>query len=229
MFRAAPGIAAGLASAGCSGPLSTLQPEGPSAQAIATLWWIMLAGGTAIFLAVSLVLWLAVARPSALRATGARATILWGGIVVPSIVLMMLVAAAFALGERLLAKPGEPPPLRIEVAARQWAWEFRYPGDRAARTLDRLVMPAGRAVDFAVTSEDVIHSFWIPRLGGKIDAIPGHENLVRLRADRPGIYGGVCAEFCGDGHAVMRFTVEAVTAEEFDAWLAGREESETGS
>lgn len=205
--------------AGCSGPLSTLQPEGPSARGAATLWWIMLAGSAAIFLVVGAVLLLAVLRPGRLRAFGAHRTILWGGLVIPSIILTALVTAALALGERLLATPREDMPLRIEATARQWAWEFRYPD--GSISAGRLHMPAGQDVDFAVVSADVIHSFWIPRLGGKIDAIPGHENVVRLRADRPGVYGGVCAEFCGTGHAAMAFTVEAHEAADFDAAIAG--------
>lgn len=179
----------------------------------------MLYGGAAIFLAVSAMLALAFVRPAPLRAAGPRRIVLWGGLVFPVLILTALLVAAFALGERLLAVPREPAPLRIEVVARQWTWEFRYPGGLTAT--GRLHMPAGRDVDFAVVSDDVIHSFWIPRLGGKIDAIPGHENVVRLRADRPGVYGGVCAEFCGDSHAVMTFTVEAHEEQDYDALLAG--------
>jgi cytochrome c oxidase subunit 2 len=178
----------------------------------------MLAGSALILVAVFAVAALALVRPAAMRAFGVRRTLLWGGLVIPAIILTALVAAAFALGERLLAHPREPAPLRIEAMARQWVWQFRYPG--GAVTEGRVHMPAGRDVDFAVTSADVIHSFWIPRLGGKIDAIPGHENVVRLHADRPGVYGGVCAEFCGIGHSAMPFTVEAHDEAGFAAALA---------
>jgi cytochrome c oxidase subunit 2 len=195
--------------------LSALEPEGPAARGAATLWWVMFWGSAAIFLWVSAALLLAVARPAGLRALGPQRTLAWGGVVIPLAVLTALVVSAFALGERLLAHPREPAPLRIEAVARQWAWEFRYPGGRT--TTDALHLPMGRDVDFAVVSADVIHSFWIPRLGGKIDAIPGHENVVRLRADRAGAYGGICAEFCGAGHAAMRFSVEAHEREAFEA------------
>jgi cytochrome c oxidase subunit 2 len=213
-------LAATLMLAGCAGPLSTLDPEGPSARGAATLWWIMLTGGAAIFAAVSIVLALAWWKPRPLRDLGPGRVILWGGVVVPALILSALVGAALALGERLLATPQEPTPLRIEASASRWMWEFRYPDTSEAVTEDRLHIPAGRDIDFVVTSEDVIHSFWIPRLGGKIDAVPGHENVVRLRADRPGAYGGVCAEYCGEGHMTMRFTVEAHAPEEFEALLA---------
>ena len=199
----------------CAGPLSALDPAGPSARGAATLWWVMLYGAAAIFVTVAAVLALALLRPAPLRAAGAGPVIVWGGLVVPLAILTALVAAALALGDRLLATPREPAPLRIEAVARQWTWEFRYPGGQTSDSV--LHVPAGEDVDFAVVSEDVIHAFWIPRLGGKIDAVPGHTNVVRLRADRPGIYGGVCAEYCGEDHAAMRFTVEAHARETFDA------------
>lgn len=205
---------------GCAGPLSTLAPEGPSARGAATLWWIMLAGSAAIFLLVSAMLVLAYARPGLLRAAGPKSIMVWGGLVFPGVILTALVAAAFALGERLLATPRDPAPMRIEVVADRWTWTFRYPVADGIETRDRLYIPAGQDVDFVVTSNDVIHSFWIPRLGGKIDAIPGRENVVRLRADRPGVYGGVCAEYCGEGHAVMRFTVEAYEEAVYEERLA---------
>lgn len=208
-------VACTLFLAGCSGPLSALEPEGPSARGAATLWWVMFYGSAAIFVAVSAVLAMALFRPAPLRRLGPEGMIRWGGIFFPLSNLVLLVIAAFVLGERLLATPRDPAPLRIEAVARQWQWKFRYPDGETS--FDRLHMPAGRDVDFAVTSEDVIHSFWIPRLGGKIDAIPGHENVVRLRADRPGTFGGVCAEFCGPGHTVMTFTVEAHEEEDFVA------------
>lgn len=207
-----------VALSACTGPLSALAPEGPAARGAAALWWIMLAGAAVIFVAVFAMLAFALLRPGAMRAFGPARTILWGGLVVPSVILTALVAAALALGERLLAHPRDPAPLRVEAVARQWAWEFRYPGGGV--TFGRLHLPVGRDVDFAVASLDVIHSFWIPRLGGKIDAIPGHENVVRLRADRPGVYGGVCAEFCGTGHAAMAFTVEAHDEAGYRAALA---------
>jgi len=219
-LRAAAALGGAALLAACGGPLSALAPEGPSARGAATLWWIMLAGSAVIFLWVSAALGLALLRPAPLRAAGPQRVLLWGGLIVPAVILTALVAAAFALGERLLALPREPAPLRIEALARQWTWTFRYPDAGDLETADRLHIPAGREVDFAVASADVIHSFWIPRLGGKIDAIPGHENVLRLRADRPGIYGGVCAEYCGDGHARMSFTVEAHPPEAYAARLA---------
>ncbi|WP_250157130.1 cytochrome c oxidase subunit II [Tianweitania aestuarii] len=200
--------------AGCGGDLSALDPAGPNAHNVATLWWIMLWGSTAIFLFVSLILCLALTQRGQ-RLLSPRWLLIGGGLAFPSVVLVALVAVSLALGERLLVYANEAP-LRIEAVARQWQWEFRYGDDTNIATLDKLHIPAGRPVDFAVTSDDVIHSFWIPRLGGKMDAIPGHTNTIRLMADKPGTYGGVCAEFCGEGHAIMRFSVQAHEPNEFN-------------
>ncbi len=87
-------------------------------------------------------------------------------------------------------------------------------------TKNVLHLPAGTPVDIEVTSVDVIHAFWVPRLAGKIDAVPGHVNRLRIQADQPGRYEALCNEFCGVGHAGMRFTVIAHRPEEFSAALA---------
>lgn len=196
--------------ASCGGDLSALDPAGPDARAIALLWWGMLGGAAAIFLAVVLLLFLSFVRPGIGRSVPPRAWLLYGGIVAPSVLLTVLLAVAFAQGERLLARVLTPEAMRIEVRASMWAWDFSYPDvPGAGMTRDVLHMPVDRPVELAVTGTDVIHSFWIPRIGGKIDAIPGHVNVFRVRVDRPGTYHGVCAEFCGPGHAGMRFTVQA--------------------
>src|SRR5690606_9035159 len=106
--------------AGCAGPLSVLEPEGPAARGAATLWWWMLAGSAILFAAVIALLALALVRPGALRGFGVARTLLWGGLLVPAAVLTALIVAAFALGEGMLARPLDPPALRIEAEARQW-------------------------------------------------------------------------------------------------------------
>ena len=106
--------------------------------------------------------------------------------------------AAAAAGARADADRG---------GGRQWAWTFRYPEQGGAETTAVLHLPAGTPVDIVVTSDDVIHAFWVPRLAGKIDAMPGHVNLLRIQADTPGRYEGLCNEFCGLDHAEMRFDV----------------------
>lgn len=169
----------------------------------------MLWGAIAIFCALTACLTLAATRARAIKRVPARAWMLYGGVVIPGIFLSLLLIVALAKGEALLHR-ADAAASRIHVQARMWSWEFSYPDSPGkAPTIDVLHMPAGRPVDLVVTSADVIHSFWIPRLGGKIDAIPGHTNIIRLQADHPGTYHGICAEFCGAGHTRMLFAVEA--------------------
>ncbi|MHB2267267.1 cytochrome c oxidase subunit II [Aliihoeflea sp. PC F10.4] len=201
--------------AACSGPLSTLDPAGPAASNIAILWWIMFWGSAVLFvLVMGLFAW-AFWRPGALARFSLGQWVVGGGLIMPVIVLIALVTSAFVLGERLIPKPMENQPLRVHAMAHQWNWQFGY-DDAEGQTL-QLHIPAGTPVDVVVTTSDVIHSFWVPRLAGKIDAIPGHENVLRIEADRPGTYRGVCAEFCGDGHTRMRFTVIAHEPEQYEA------------
>lgn len=116
--------------------------------------------------------------------------------------------------------------LEVQVEGHQFYWQFRYQNGVIA--VDRLRAPVGQTVRLEVTSpdHDVIHSWWIPALGGKIDAIPGTVNVTWFRADRPGTFSGQCAEFCGIQHAVMRATVEAMPRGEFEAWLAEEQDAQ---
>ncbi|UYO39867.1 cytochrome c oxidase subunit II [Rhodopseudomonas palustris] len=213
--------AATMPLAGCGGPLSTLDPAGPSAAAIAQLWWLMLAGAVVLFgLVMVLLLWAFVRRSAA--PDRPKLWLAGGGLVLPVLVLMPLLGFGLLTGERLLAHPRAAEVTRIEVEARQWQWTFRYPATAGGTrvSVNELHLPVGRPVDLHVTSPDVIHGFWIPRLGGKIDAIPGHINVIRLSADRPGSYHGVCAEFCGGGHTAMDFRVTAHADDNYEGRLA---------
>ncbi|MGJ7457531.1 cytochrome c oxidase subunit II [Halomonas sp. MA07-2] len=229
--------------AGCSGSHSILDPAGPAARDVAWLWWGMLIGFGLVFLAV-VALWLAAFRPRdrAARSPGQAYSpgqryspdeerrlglrwILGGGILLPGVTILVLLAFGVPTGQRLLPLPlpGGEAPRVIEVTGHQWWWEVRYPDDEGeVITANHLVMPAGEPVDFHVTGADVIHAFWVPRLGGKIDMIPGRINRIRLQADTPGVFGAQCAEYCGAQHAHMQLHLEAVPPEEFEAWLAAR-------
>lgn len=203
----------------CAGPLSTLEPRGPASHSIATLWWVMLAGAAVLFALVMILFLLVIRRPGwGSRLSPAR-WIALGGLVLPAIVLLPLLAYALVAGERLLPLPGTAP-TRIEAEGRQWSWTFRYPDNGGVITNDVLYLPAGQPVDMAVTSADVIHAFWIPQLAGKIDALPGRINRLRIQADQPGRLDGLCNEFCGYGHAGMRFSVVVTRPEDFAAALA---------
>jgi cytochrome c oxidase subunit II len=206
---------ASLTLAGCGGPLSALDPAGPAARAIADLWWVMLAGAAVISLVVFALAAAAFLPSRPLARVHPSRWQLWGGLAFPAVVLSALLVFALLTGDRLRPQAAEDA-LRIHGTARMWQWQFSAP-DGSSPSQNVLRIPVGRPVDLHVTSEDVIHSFWIPRLGGKMDAIPGHTNVIRLMADQPGTYKGVCAEFCGTGHSTMFLTVEAVAADVFDA------------
>lgn len=109
----------------------------------------------------------------------------------------------------------------IRATGYQWWWSFEYP-EHGFATANELRIPVGKPVRLTLTSSDVIHSFWVPRLAGKMDVIPGRENVMWFQADEPGVYYGQCAEYCGTSHANMRFRVVALPQEEYDAWLQGR-------
>lgn len=217
-------LAIPLLLAGCSGPLSTLDPAGPFARDIAWLWWGMFSLFTLVFVAV-VCLWLYAMRrtPDSISEDQARRThkrwIIGGGLILPIASITALLTFGIPVGQRMLPLPttdGEV--LRIDVTGHQWWWEIRYP-DTGITLKDKLHIPTGIPVDVHITSADVIHSFWVPRLGGKLDAIPGRTNVLRIIADKPGVYRGQCAEFCGLHHAHMKFTVEAHSVENFTTWL----------
>jgi cytochrome c oxidase subunit 2 len=195
-----------FALAGCDTGLSTLAPAGPVAGDIAWLWWVMLAGSTVITLLVVALLIVAFGKP---RDTGSRFWTHGMGLWFSLTVLTALLAAGLWVGERI--QPRDDQAVTVRAHAFQWGWAFSYEDEagNVIETTDLLHIPAGLPVDVLITSEDVIHSFWVPRLAGKMDAIPGRTNRARLIADEPGEYDGLCAEFCGLHHAGMRFSVQA--------------------
>lgn len=209
---------------GCSGPQSALNPAGPSALAIANLWWGMF-GFFALVLVIVVALWLYAMwrKPVSLTETQANRLhqrwIIGGGLILPLMTIIVLLSFSIPMGYRMLPLPLDgQAPLRIDITAHQWRWEVYY-SDADIKTKNELHLPAGVPVDIHVRSADVIHSFWVPRLAGKIDVIPGRTNILRLEADAPGRFRGQCAEFCGKWHALMVLMVEAHTPEDFEAWL----------
>ncbi|GGK26529.1 cytochrome c oxidase subunit II [Salinarimonas ramus] len=217
--------ASGLA--GCAGPLSTLDPAGPAAADIALLWWVMLAGAVAILVfvcALALVPFLQArrGRPVSSRAPRDAVWLVGGGLAFPFATLTALMLWAFVIEPIDDAALTGEEPVRIAATGRQWVWSFRHedaPG--GALVLDGVMhVPAGRPVEVALASVDVIHSFWVPRLAGKRDAIPGRVNTITILAEEPGTYAGVCGEYCGEGHAYMRLDVIAHAPEAYEAALA---------
>ena len=202
-------LAVPLLLAGCEGPLSILDPQGPAAAQIAVLWWTMLTGAGLLTVMVMALVWLGFRRDGP-RQPSERFWIHGMGLAFTMTILAALVGGGLWVGERLQPRPG-PQVHRVEAIASQWQWRFRQPGPDGGwiETTDRLHIPAATPVDVVITSQDVIHSFWVPRLAGKMDALPGRHNVLRITADAPGLYHGTSAEFSGRGYAGMRFEVLA--------------------
>jgi cytochrome c oxidase subunit 2 len=218
-----------LLAAGCGSDQSTLRPASKASRDIATIWWVMLVGSAVVFAVVlALVTVVVVRRHGSLtpgdrpgrRHRGAHIFIALAGVAVPLVVLTALFALTLGtLSTTSSAAGASSSVMTIEVTGRQWFWDVDYP-EQHVRTANEIHIPVGETVTIVALSGDVIHSFWVPELNRKIDMIPGRRNVLRLRADRAGVFRGQCAEFCGLQHAHMAFTVVAQPRVDLDAWLA---------
>jgi cytochrome c oxidase subunit II len=205
-----------------------LDPQGPVSQAMADLWWLMLGLGGVVFVAVVVVLALGLfrRRPAAEQETGRERPNRFGrwfvvaGVVAPMVILLVVFGATVR-AMRLVPTTAPPDALVIEVVGHQFWWEVRYP-DAGVTVTNELRLPVGRPVNLQLTSADVIHSFWVPALAGKIDMLPDYTNTLVLEADDPGVHRSRCAEFCGLEHTEMVLTVVAEPEDQFVAWLAER-------
>ncbi len=218
------GILVGLALllTGCEGIQSALSPAGVAAERVAELFWWLVGGATLVWLLmVGLGLYAVLARPGP---HPRRQTTLWiigGGTVFPTVVLAVYLAFGLSMMPDLL----DPPPegsLTISVTGEQWWWRVHYelPDGEVVELANEIHLPVGEPVRFVLTSPDVIHSFWIPSLGGKMDMIPGRVTYLTLEPTRTGVFRGACAEYCGAAHAMMSFFTVVQEREDFDAWLA---------
>lgn len=215
--RGAAAAVWGLLAAGCSDDHSVLSAKGPQAGRVSALGWGMIVVASAISAVVFLLL-IAALIPS-VRARFADldegAMVRWGGIVLPVVVLLTLSGLTVAA---MAADDERDGTTDLTVVGHQYWWEVTYPGTGAV-TANEIHVPAGRRVRIALRSDDVIHSFWVPALGGKVDMIPGRTNHFVFEADRPGTYRGQCAEFCGIQHARMAFVVIAQEPADYERWL----------
>jgi cytochrome c oxidase subunit 2 len=217
-------LLAGLLLAACSDKApSTLDPKGPAAESISRVWWLMFGLATAVYIVVGGLIIVGALRGRGTEGRGRpskitdRAFIIIGGLVVPSLILGVLAVVTVASTDAL-TKP-EKNPLKIEVRGYRWWWEVRYPEQRFT-TANEVRIPVGRPVEIGLRTNDVLHSFWVPELAGKVDLIPGQRNIIRIEAKEPGDYRGLCAEFCGVQHAKMMFLVRAERPADFERWLA---------
>jgi cytochrome c oxidase subunit 2 len=215
-------IAASLRSAS----QSVLDPQGPAAAAIAEIAWVVFAGGIAIFILVmALTAWALFAPPPRRAWLARHGVVVAGGIAFPVVVLASLLVYTFLFRDAVHGAEGA---LRIEVIGHQWWWRVRYldaAGGRDFETANEIRIPAGRPVELVLGSADVLHSFWVPNLAGKLDMVPGRVNRLRLQADRAGVYRGQCAEYCGGAHALMAFHVVAEDAGRFEEWRSQQREN----
>jgi cytochrome c oxidase subunit 2 len=206
---------------GCTGVQSALDPAGREADKIARLFWIMTVGSIIVWLGViGLLVYSVRTRAESFTRRKARMMIVGGGVVVPGVVLTVLLLYGLAPIPAMLA-PAPPGSLRIAVSGEQWWWRVHYlpPGQAPIPLANEIRLPVGEPVEFHLESPDVIHSFWIPPLGGKMDMIPGRKTRLVLTPSRTGVFRGACAEYCGASHALMAFSVVVQEREDFAAWL----------
>jgi cytochrome c oxidase subunit 2 len=202
--------------------MSLVDAAGPRAAMTANLFWFMLALGLAVYLVVmGLLATSLITRRQLADPTRTRMVVI-GGLAAPAVILLGLIVADLRTLVAVAA-PARPADLTLDVVAHQWWWEIRYP-DLQLATANEIHIPANQTVVIHLSSVDVIHSLWVPRLAGKTDVVPGQTGSMWLEADAPGEYRGQCAEYCGIEHANMAFTVVAHPADEFQQWVSGQQQ-----
>ncbi|MGE3272486.1 MAG: cytochrome c oxidase subunit II [Chloroflexota bacterium] len=217
-------------------PQTTVMPKTEAARMIQTLYEQVFWMAVVVFIGVQggliYVLWRFRARPGheLPEQTHGNTTLEVGWTIAPAVILVFMavptIQTIFALESAPPPAPDGTPPLVVDVIGKQWWWEFQYPetmlsdGKTPLTTANELVVPTGRTVYLHITSDNVIHSFWVPQLMGKIDAMPNHNNKIWFTAEEPGQYFGQCAEYCGIQHAQMRMNVIAMSPSDYDAWVS---------
>ena len=228
------GILLPLLAVSCSGPQNMLDAAGEHARRVGELWWLMLAVTTAVYVAVCVAIAAAVVLGMRTRRMERvlpplpqqerRMGIVIGSVVAATaVILFAFLVATFSTGHALNTLARSPADITIKITGWQWWWEIEYQDPVASNsftTANEMHLPLGRTVQLILVSGDVIHSFWVPNLAGKKDLIPGHQNTMWLKAERPGRFDGQCAEFCGLQHANMRLRVVVETDEQFQQWLS---------
>jgi cytochrome c oxidase subunit II len=207
--------------AACGDRQSVLNPKGPQASELAHLGWFLFAAGTTVLLFVIVATALAIRGSERVRARLASdQMVVWAGVVFPVVTLTFLLSYGVWLTRATAVALDDPRAVRVTVIGEQWWWRLLYEHNgTVVAAANEIRIPAGRSVVFKLSSPDVIHSFWVPNLGGKVDMIPGRTTHLRLRADQPGVFRGQCAEYCGGPHALMAFEVVALSEPDFESWL----------
>jgi cytochrome c oxidase subunit 2 len=214
-------------------PQSTFDTVGPVARSqLVLFYWIFWAAVLVWVAMTGVILYIVIRfrrRPGDVdpEQTHGNTRLEIGWTVMPAIVLAV-VAVPTVSAIFYNANSPDPDALTIEVVASQWWWEFKYPHPTEAGeklvTANEMHMPEGEVVNIRLESRDVLHSFWIPKIAGKVDMVPNSVNTMWIQADEAGEFHGQCAEFCGEAHARMRFRVVVEPRLEFDEWLAAQAE-----
>lgn len=232
-------LAGALALGGCRTAQSTFNAHGPAASRISQLEWFM----TILFLVVTFIMWAlfaiafyrrrgSLSEHEPITATGGEAWIAIGGLIVPLIILTVLFVLGLGLlrdfpihgmhgagHQNAMAHSMKPD---ILIVGHQWWWEIHYLNDDPSKqvtTANELHLPLNKPVNIRVETRDVMHSFWIPALHGKVDLIPGMPNYIRVVGSQPGEFQGQCAEYCGEEHARMRLIAIVQPQDQYNAWL----------
>ncbi len=220
---------AGAALAGCAGSPTFLAPNSSIAAQQASLYWTILWMAVGVFVVVEGLLLYNIIRFRARKSDDSippqihghnTLEAIWTGI--PIIIVAVIFIGAVGTANAISAPPKASSDINVTVRGHQWWWEYDYP-DLQIVTANDLHVPVGATVQITMESADVIHSFWIPQLSGKIDVVPGQVNHLWFRADRAGAFKGQCAEFCGLNHANMRINVIVEPQADFEKWVANQQ------
>ena len=221
-----------LCCSSCGGIHNALNPSGPQAHNLSRLWWLMFIVCSAVFVIVMIAVFLSLRnRTGDSQATPQieppreqerkRSNVVVTAVTITVVILFVFLIASFSAGRSMTAGLEHKNGLTVEITGHQWWWEVRYPDASANNiftTANEIHIPIGVPVTFSLKGGDVIHSFWVPNLAGKKDLIPGKINTMWLQADKPGVYRGQCAEYCGLQHARMALWIVAEPQEQFNAW-----------
>ena len=209
-------------------------PQGPVAAAMEGLWWLMFWLGLAVFAVFAVLLGIGLfrgrdtdPRDEGPTSHGFGRGLIVIGVVVPAVIILVVFVATI-VAMRWVPTSAPDDAMVVEVTGHQWRWEVAYP-EQGVRATNELHIPVGRTINVQLTSADVIHSFWVPQLGGKMDALPDGVNTLVLRADEPGEHHTQCAEFCGLRHADMKLLVVAEPAERFESWISEQQVAGDGA
>ena len=215
-------IVVGLVACSTTVPNTTLAPKTEFGRAIDALWDTLLFWGTIVFILVETFLIYVIVRfrrregQPAPRHVHGNTTLEIAWTLAPAVILAIIaVPTVKTIFDTQRAAPANA--LTVEVIGHQWWWEFRYP-QYGVVTANELYLPTGRTANFVLRTQDVLHSFWIPQLGGKRDLITNRTNHVWFTPESTAVWNGVCVEFCGTSHANMRFKTFVVSPDQFEAW-----------